>query len=105
MLVIEDVVITSNLKTDQKDLNLLTFERVTEDKNETYHVRAYKQGDIKPISSKATVFFKLRLSSSQINTHGVRMTGIEKFSYEKDGETISGERKLFKLCLEVDHID
>lgn len=104
LLYIENVTLTSSLATDQKDLNLLTFERAVEDKTERYHIRAYRQPNIKPLSSKATVFFNLRLSSSQINTEGVRMTGIDNYSYERDGETISGQRKLFKLCLEVHSI-
>lgn len=100
-LTIKDAIITEIRSTDQNGLSLLTFKRENEKGEENYHVRYYSKTPWHIGSHKKDILFRLSLTKHQLNRDGVRMVGIEHYEYEKDGETVSGERQLFRLCLEL----
>lgn len=109
LLTIENVSIIDKLPTDQKGLDLFKIQRVRGDQDqeipEFYHIRWYSKEPKTLKACPATVHVRLGLTKHQIDKEGVRKVGIENFSYEKDGETISGSRYVYKLCLTLESID
>lgn len=107
LLTIENVSLIDKVQTDQTGLDLVKFQRVTETKEnpEYYHIRWYDKEPKQLKAAPATISFKLGLTKHQISENGVRKTGIESYSYEKDGETITGQRPVYKLCLTLESIN
>lgn len=103
-LKLEDVSLISSLETDQKGLHLMGFSKTRDDGSENYHIRWFNKQEIQLESLKADVTFKIRLSKHQINSDGIRMTGIEHVEYEKDNQIVRADVPVYKICLEVDTI-
>lgn len=104
-LTIEDVTLISNLSTDQKGLTVFGFQKQNEKGMETYHLRLFSKDEIQVPSLKADVTFNLNLTKHQINTEGVRMTGIQHYVQEKDGQEIEGDRIVYNLSLNIESIN
>lgn len=111
-LELTDLTLISNLATDQKGLSVLGFERQVEvgfpevkTITEKYHIRWYNTKEALLPSTRANIKFRLKMTYHQINADGIRVYGTQPYEYERDGTTVTGERKVYWICLDIESIE